>query len=84
MTSFPVIPLHSSPRTRAVVPVVLSHVYDAGYFRPVVAGEHHERIVAEYEVVERLHQLAENIIQFEDEVSAGSGVGLFDASNAVD
>ena len=42
------------------------------YRRPIVAGKHHQGVVAEFQVVEGLHDAAEGIIHLRDAAVMGT------------
>jgi len=76
VAAFPLVPLHAPPRACAVVVMVSAHGDHRGHLRPVVAGEHHQRPVGQAEFIEGFHQLADDPVQLEDEISVRPGAAL--------
>ena len=58
----------------AVVLVILTHVDNRGNFRTVVAGEYHQCIVGHSETIERLQQVADDVVHLEDEITVRPGL----------
>ncbi len=75
MSAFPLIAFHPSPRAGAVMLMVSSHVHDRRDFRAVVTGENHQRILRHPQVLQRLQQFTDNMVQLEDEVAVRTGLG---------
>ena len=76
VAALPLIALHPAPRPRAVVLVIGAHVDRRGGLGPVVAGEDHQRVVRHAESLESAHQLADDPVELEDEVTVRPGVRL--------
>ena len=76
MAAFPVVAFEAAPRAGAVVLVVLAHLEGCGDFGAVVAGEEDEGVLGEVEALEGLEELADNVVELEEEVAVWAGVGF--------
>lgn len=76
MASFPVVAFESAPRAGAVVLVVLAHLEGCGNFGAVVAGKEDEGVLGKVEAVECFEELADNVVELEDEVAVRAGLGF--------
>ena len=73
--AFPLVALDAPPRPRAVVVMVTAHVIGRGHLGPVVACEQHQRLFCQPQAVQGGHELADDEIHFEQEVTVGPGFG---------
>ena len=76
VASFPVVAFEAAPRAGAVVLVVLAHLEGCGDFGAVVAGEEDEGVLGEVEVLECLEELADDVVELENEVAVRAGVSF--------
>lgn len=76
VASFPVVTFEAAPRAGAVVLVVLAHLESCGDFGTVIAGEEDEGVLGEVEALECFEELADNVVELEDEVAMRAGVGF--------
>lgn len=76
MTAFPIVTLDASPWACRIVIVIFTHLHNGGHFRPVVTGHHHQRIVGNAQLIQRSHDFADNVVEFENEITVGTGLGF--------
>ncbi len=76
VAAFPVVAFEAAPRAGAVVSVVLAHLDGCGDFGAVVAGEEDEGVLGEVEALEGFEELADNVVELENEVAVRAGVGF--------
>lgn len=76
VAAFPVVAFEAAPRSGAVVLVVLAHLEGGGDFGAVVAGEEDEGVLGEVEALECFEELADNVVELENEVAVRACVGF--------
>ena len=76
VAAFPVVAFEAAPRAGAVVLIILAHLEGGGDFGAVVAGEEDEGVLGEVEALECFKELADNVVELEEEVSVRACVGF--------
>ena len=76
VAAFPVVAFEAAPRAGAVVLVVLAHLEGCGDFGAVVAGKEDEGALGEIEALDCFEELADNVVELENEVAVRAGVGF--------
>ena len=76
MAAFPLIALHTTPRTSPIVLVIASHGDCGGHLGAVVARENNKRVLGEVVLLQRLHQFADDVVHFKNEIAVWPGLGL--------
>ena len=76
VAAFPVVAFEAAPRAGAVVLVVLAHLEGCGDFGAVVAGKEDEGVLSEVEALECFEELADNVVELENEVAVRAGLGF--------
>ncbi len=76
VAAFPLVSFHAAPGSCSVVFVAISHVVDGGDFGAVVGGEDDDGVVVDLEFFECGDELANDVVEFEDEVAVWSGIGF--------
>ena len=76
MTAFPIIALDASPRSCGIVVVIVSHMDNGGHLRPIVAGHDYQRVVGNSQLIQSPHEFADNVVEFENEITVGTGLGF--------
>ena len=76
VAAFPVVAFEAAPRAGAVVLVILAHLEGCGDFGAVVAGEEDEGVLGEVEALECFEELADNVVELENEVAVRACVGF--------
>ena len=75
MATFPGVTLHAAPRRRRVMVMVRPHVRDRRGLGAVVAAEEDQRVIGDAQLLEGRQQLADDMVQFGDEVAVRAGLG---------
>ena len=76
VAAFPIIALHTAPRAGAVVLMITPHGDGGGHLGAVVAGKNDERVFGQAVLLEGLHQLADDVIHFKNEIAVRPGLGF--------
>ena len=76
VAAFPVVAFEAAPRASAVVLIILAHLEGCGDFGAVVAGKEDEGVLGEVEALECFEELADNVVELENEVAVRAGLGF--------
>ena len=76
VAAFPVVAFEAAPRASAVVLIILAHLEGCGDFGTVVAGKEDEGVLGEVEALECFEELADNVVELENEVAVRAGLGF--------
>ena len=76
MAAFPLVALHAARRAGAVVLMVSTHGDGGRHLGAIVARENNKRVLGEVVLLQRLHQFADDVVHFKNEIAVWPGLGL--------